>query len=210
MRHIAKYSFFVAILLSAALVVVAVVIAAALNAAPPASISLPLLQFELDVFKAILAGFVVGMLGILIPAVASEAKQRFEQRKESRIAYSEAKTGVDYLKLRLSTATLKEASEIVQAVHFKKHIAELFDDFPEWLKKRFGPKATEELWDERTYQRLFGAREVLESNAGIWDSLAPDERIAKLAKALPTQSELDMCLPSPALAESRREPRSPS
>ena len=190
MQNIAMRSFKAAIGVAVFLVLVAVIVAHTLQASPPPPATLKLLSFELDMFKAILAGFVVGMLGILIPAVATEARQRFEQRKESRTAYSEAKTGIDYLKLRLATMTLAEASIALRNVHFQKHIAELFDDFPEWLKKHYGPTMTPGHWNMLMYKKLFGARQKIEQNANSWDGLSPAERIALLDPVLPTQPDL--------------------
>ncbi|HEV3308731.1 MAG TPA: hypothetical protein VGZ91_19975 [Candidatus Sulfotelmatobacter sp.] len=154
------------------------------------SVDVHLLEFELDMFKTVLAGFVVGMLGILIPALASETRERFTQRKESRIAYSKAKTGIDYLKLRLAAASLADSAAALREAHFYKHQAELFDDFPIWLRKRYGSKMTGDRWDEIMYGRLFCARQVLEENAELWDLLSPGQRIALLDRSLPTKSEI--------------------
>jgi signal transduction histidine kinase len=167
MRNIARNSFKLAIYTTGALMLAATAVTLTLEIARPAGDRLPFLKFELDMFKVILAGFVVGMLGILIPAVSTEARQRLEQRKASRIAYSKAKTGVDYLKLRLAAASLAEAATALQTAHFHKHQA------------------------EQMYRKLFGARKVLEENAEVWDRLSPEVRIALLDCALPTKSELE-------------------
>lgn len=190
MRDIARLSLKIALYATVSLIVVAVAVTITLQMVRPSADRLPFLNFELAMFKAILAGFVVGMLGILIPAVASEARQRFEQRKASRIAYSEAKTGIDYLKLRLAAASLAEAATALQRAHFLKHQAELYDEFPEWLKKRYGVAKTADQWDEEMYGKLFCARQALEQNAEAWDRLSPAQRIALLDRALPTESEI--------------------
>ena len=190
MRNIASRSFKIALYATVALIVAAAGLTLALELLRPGADRLPFLNFELGLFKAILAGFVVSMLGILIPAVASEARQRFEQRKESRIAYSEAKTDVDYLKLRLAASSLAEAAAALQNAHFHKHQAELFDEFPEWLEKRYGADMTALRWDEMMYGRLFCARQALEQNAEAWDRLSPAQRIALLDRALPTTAEI--------------------
>jgi hypothetical protein len=189
MRNIAKLSLKIALYSTAALIVVAVAVTITLQIVRPSSDRLPVLNFELDMFKTILAGFVVGMLGILIPAVASEARQIFEQRKASRVAYSEAKTGIDYLKLHLAAANLPEAAAAVQKVHFLKHQAELYEEFPEWLDKRYGRDKTPEQWDIEMYGKLFCARKALEENADAWDGLSPAQRIALLNLALPTEPD---------------------
>jgi hypothetical protein len=192
MRNIAGLSLKIALYATVSLIVVAIAVTFRLQMVRPDADRLPFLNFELDMFKAILAGFVVGMLGILIPAVASEARQRFEQRKASRVAYSEAKTGVDYLKLRLAAVSLAEAAAALQKAHFLKHQAELYDDFPEWLEKRYDGKKTAKQWDEEMYGKLFCARQALEENAEAWDQLNPAQRIALLDRALPTKSEIEV------------------
>jgi hypothetical protein len=192
MRDIARLSLKIAIYATVSLIVVAVAVTVTLQMVRLGADRLPFLNFELAMFKAILAGFVVGMLGILIPAVASEARQRFDQRKASRIAYSKAKTGVDYLKLRLAAASLAEAATALQRAHFLKHQAELYDEFPEWLKKRHGAAKTADQWDEEMYGKLFCARQALEQNAEAWDRLSPAQRIALLDRALPTKSEIKL------------------
>lgn len=194
MRNIASRSFKVVIYATLGLLLAAAAITVALEWTP-SSVSVArvtVYEFELDMFKTILAGFIVAMLGVLIPAVASEAKERHEQRKESRAAYSEAKTGVDYLKLRLAASDFKDAAAALQSVHYHKHLAQLFDDLPEWIRMRYGEDTTPDDWDIMLYKQLFDARVVLEQNAGSWDDLAPDERIALLDEALPTISLLPL------------------
>src|SRR5216683_3117584 len=80
MRNIASRSFKIALYATVALIVAAAGLTLALELLRPGADRLPFLNFELGLFKAILAGFVVSMLGILIPAVASEARQRSAQR----------------------------------------------------------------------------------------------------------------------------------
>jgi hypothetical protein len=202
MRKTASVSLFVVLCVAAVLIYVAVEITHMLETLQPGADEMDRLDFELDMFKAILAGFVVSMLGILIPAVAIEARDRFEQRKQSRVAYSEAKTSVDYLKIKLSAANLAEAATALQMAHFHKHQAELYDDLPEWLKKRFGYDMTPLMWDEMMYGRLFCARKVVEDNAYRWDRLGPRERIDLLSSALPTKAEIALeklpCWPFPS------------
>lgn len=193
MKDVAKRSFVVAIWLSAVLVFAAIAITVVIEVVRPTSAHLEAHKFELEIFKIVLAGFVVGMLGILIPAVVIEARHRFEQRKESRVAYSAAKTTIDYLKLRLATASLEEATTAVQQAHFNKHLAQLYDDLAEWIKRRYPAKLKmdPDKWDVLMYGRLFAARVVLENHANAWDTLSPAARIKLLDEALPTKSELD-------------------
>ena len=138
-----------------------------------------------DLAKAVLVGFGAALLGILIPAVFAEARYSFERLRDSRTAYSEAKTGVDYLPLRLCTLDLKAAAAFVQRAHVRKHEAELYPELKFHLKKR-GINKTPEQWGDGIYSQLFDVRELLEAHAGEWDSLRPDARLALLREMLKT------------------------
>jgi len=136
-----------------------------------------------DLAKAVLVGFGAALLGILIPAVFAEARYSFERLRDSRTAYSEAKTGIDYLPLRLCTLDLKAAAAFVQRAHVRKHEAELYPELKFHLKKR-GINKTPEQWGDGIYSQLFDVRELLESHAGEWDSLRPMQRLALLREVL--------------------------
>ena len=138
-----------------------------------------------DLAKAVLVGFGAALLGILIPAVFAEARYSFERLRDSRTAYSEAKTGIDYLPLRLCTLDLKAAAAFVQRAHVRKHEAELYPELKFHLKKR-GINKTPEQWGDGIYSQLFDVRELLEAHAGDWDSLRPDARLALLREVLKT------------------------
>jgi len=140
-------------------------------------------KLYVDLAKAVLVGFGAALLGILIPAVFAEARYSFERLRDSRTAYSEAKTGIDYLPLRLCTLDLKAAAAFVQRAHVRKHEAELYTELKFHLKKR-GINKTPEQWGDGIYSQLFDVRELLEAHAGEWDSLGPDARLALLREVL--------------------------
>ena len=140
-------------------------------------------KLYVDLAKAVLVGFGAALLGILIPAVFAEARYSFERLRDSRTAYSEAKTGIDYLPLRLCTLDLKAAAAFVQRAHVRKHEAELYPELKFHLKKR-GIKKTPDQWGDGIYSQLFDVRKLLEAHAGEWDSLGPDARLALLRGVL--------------------------
>src|SRR5580704_4578819 len=140
-------------------------------------------KLYVDLAKAVLVGFGAALLGILIPAVFAEARYSFERLRDSRTAYSEAKTGIDYLPLRLCTLDLKAAAAFVQRAHVRKHEAELYPELKFHLKKR-GINKTPEQWGDGIYSQLFDVRELLETHAGEWDSLRPEARLALLRDVL--------------------------
>ena len=121
-------------------VVAAVVLALEITRIDPARSAL--FKVYADIFKTIVAGVVVALLAVLIPTLVGEARFAFERMKDSRVAYSNAKTGIDYLKLRLSTLNLHDAAALVQHVHFQKHLAELYDELSLHLLRRYKGEKT--------------------------------------------------------------------
>lgn len=198
MLRTAKDTFTVAFCSVAVLLAATIAVIVALHVCPPIADREKLLALQMDLFKTVLVGVIVGGAAILVPATLAEARHRFEQRKESRAAYSEAKTSIDYLKLKLATMSLADAAAALQKAHYYKHMAELFDELPEWLRKRYDESKgmTPLRWDEIMYGRLWNTRRVLEENAARWRYLSPEERIALLDPVLPTESELETGKPS--------------
>jgi hypothetical protein len=148
----------------------------------PVSDRIQYYQLHADLAKAVLVGFGAALLGILIPAVFAEARFSFERLRDSRSAYSEAKTSVDYLPLRLCTLDLKAAAALVQRAHVRKHEAELYPELGLHLKGR-GITQTPDQWGDAPYDRLFIVRTLLEDNASDWDSLSPSARL-KLSRTV--------------------------
>lgn len=139
------------------------------------------IKLYVSIFKAIIIGLGVALAGVLIPAIFAESSEAFARLKESRAFYSKAKTGVDYLPLRLSALPLSEAAALLQEVHFNKHQAELFDELKIHLAKRYDAPSdltNPEHWGDWMYNRLFEMRTVLEKNAKRWDKMSPESRLA--------------------------------
>lgn len=140
-------------------------------------------QLYLDVFKAILVGGFVALASLLIPAVIAQANADFSKLKESRIAYSKAKTGVDYLPIRLCSLDLARAGALLQQVHVHKHQAELYTELAQHLKRRNITESPQE-WGNQLFEKLFACMNVLERNAEDWDTLQPHARLLLLLDAL--------------------------
>jgi hypothetical protein len=155
-------------------------------------------KLHVELAKAVLVGFGTALLGILIPTIFAEARFSFERLKDSRTAYSEAKTGVDYLALRVCTLDLKAAAALVQRTHVKKHEAELFPELRVHLKRR-GIALTPEQWGDALYDRLFTMRTLLEAHSGDWDSLKMDERLAFVRAVLPRRPR-ETLVPGPVVS----------
>ena len=120
---------------------------------------LPFYKLYLDALKAILISGLVALASVLIPAIISQANADFRKLKESRTAYSDAKTGIDYLPLRLSSLSLTEAVAHIQQVHVYKHQAELYEELKDHLSRRHVPEGPEH-WGDAMYDKLFALRQV--------------------------------------------------
>jgi hypothetical protein len=153
-------------------------------------------KLYLDAFKIVVVGGGVALLGILIPAVFAEARHAFEKLKESRIAYSKAKTGVDYLPIELCTQSLDEAASHVKKIHVWKHQAELYEELAGHLKNKpkYGEMPAEErraAWGNDKYDQLYAIRVLLEKHAHEWDKLEPHARLKLLLAVQPSVKEGD-------------------
>jgi hypothetical protein len=193
-RRIARRALRLTIAGAIVLLIIAIGCVALLERARPDPSRVDYYKLYVDIFKIILAGFLVAMLGVLIPAVTAEARYDFERLKASRVAYSRAKTGVDYLKLRIASMKLAEASAQVQEVHFHKHKAELYDELQLHLDRRYPTEMRMDVdkWDEMMYQKLFLIREVLEKEAEHWDGMKPTERIKLISTYLPSEPDVPL------------------
>jgi (4S)-4-hydroxy-5-phosphonooxypentane-2,3-dione isomerase len=139
------------------------------------------LQFFLDAYKAIGIGFLLTLLGTVIPHVLPEARDRLERFKASRIAYSRAKTSVIYLPERLTRLGFNEAMMAVEQAHRKLHLVETY---PEELKKHLHWHPHPDTWIDRNYWELVAIRDVLDCTVDKWSDLGPGQRLRTLRQVL--------------------------
>lgn len=134
-----------------------------------------------DLFQTIVVGFVVALLGIFVPALIGELKYGFDRLQHSRTLYSEAKTGVDYLPLRLCSMDFQEAAALIQQVHVYKHQAELYAELQKHLEKH---EVTPNQWSEIMYRKLSGFRNLLQEYADEWETLGKAKKLELLTDRL--------------------------
>lgn len=77
------------------------------------------MNYYLGIYKTIFVSFLVTLLVALLPQVYTEKKDRFERLKESRLAYSEAKTAVIYLPYKLSEMNYLQGASALEVAHVK-------------------------------------------------------------------------------------------
>ena len=135
------------------------------------------LQLYADVLKTLVAGVFVAVLVVLIPHSLNEAKYRFEQRRESRQAYSEAKTGVVYLPYRLAVLDYGEAIALIEGVHVKKHVAETYDELTDHVQGK-----TVREWSDELFNELQRLKKVVGDDHDVWSRQSPQERLSRLRR----------------------------
>lgn len=121
------------------------------------------LEQYIEVAQVIVVGFFVALVSVIIQFMRPEARDRFERYKESRQAYSRAKTAVLYLPDRVVNSNPAEAFELVEKAHRQLHLAETFADviiskgYLDWF-------ANPKLWILYNYWQIDAVAEVLRSN----------------------------------------------
>ena len=118
------------------------------------------LEQYVGLVQVIAVGIVVTLLSVIIPMTLPEARDRFERYKESRQAYSRAKTAVIYLPDKVSSLDREKAFLLVEDAHRELHLAETFQDviigkgYLKWF-------ANPGLWISYNYWQIFAVAEVL-------------------------------------------------
>lgn len=130
---------------------------------------------------AIGIGFLVTLMGTIIPNLIQEGRDKFERAKESRSAYSQAKISVIYLPGKLAVMSYGKAMSTLEKCHQKLHIAEAYgkelDEYLSW----YGNK---HIWSELIYWKLTIARTILQTHADQWQEKSLSEKTCMIANAL--------------------------
>jgi hypothetical protein len=130
----------------------------------PATNPARLQYFEqyIRVIGIVTAGVTVALLTAILPLILPEARDRYERYKESREAYSRAKTAAIYLPDRVVGTDREKAFDLVQEAHRALHLAETFEDiiiqkgYLDWFDN---PR----LWILYNYWQIVAVAEVLRS-----------------------------------------------
>jgi len=135
------------------------------------TLKLDYLKFALEVYKAIGIGFLITILGALIPHILPEAKYEFDKLKEGREVFSKAKTGIDYLPYRLAELNFKDSMDHLETVHQLKHLAAVYLQDSSQVGE----------WRYKPYYRIVEFRNAVEKRTPSgWDSLTREERLGLL------------------------------
>ncbi len=136
------------------------------------ALRLEYLKFTLEVYKAIGIGFLITLLGALIPNILPEAKYEFDKLKEGREVYSKAKTGIDYLPFRLAQLSFEDGIKHIEAIHQLKHLADPY------IKEM--PQVGQ--WPYDAYATIDSYRKVVVRKPKEWDEITRDQRLEMLLK----------------------------
>jgi len=123
-------------------------------------------RLYVDAYRDIGIGFLVALLGTIIPNLILESRDNLERAKQSRIAYSQAKTSAMYLPGTLAVLDYGKAMAALQEAHRKLHIAETYGKELDEYLKWYGDK---KIWTDQLYWGLTAVRMLLQSRAGEWD-----------------------------------------
>jgi hypothetical protein len=169
------------VLLGAILITIATMILLTIALVSEPQLTLEIKRLYLEAYKAVGVGFLVAVLGVSVPHLLPEARDRFERFKNSRVAYSDAKTAVIYLPETLSALTFAPAVAAVQHAHRKLHLAETYSELQTHL---IGWHPHPETWVDRNYWELMAIRRALRTNVNSWDGLSPRTRLEILDSVL--------------------------
>ena len=139
-------------------------------------LKLKYMEYFIGIYKTIFVSFLVTLLVALLPQVYSEKKDRFEQLKESRRAYSEAKTAVIYLPYKLSEMDYLSSASALEAAHVKLHMALTYPELEIHLS-RLGHTETPEEWGEKVYDKLVAMKEIIKDKSKEWDEMKRSARL---------------------------------
>jgi hypothetical protein len=152
------------------------------NSKPPTDKTLQTLRLKyLEQLTKFMQLIVIAFVSAIIPNLISQARDQFEQYKESRLAYSKAKTAVLYLPDRVvNVDDRKKAFLLVEETHRELHVAETFKDmiiskgYLSWFNNP-------ELWITYNYWQIVAVAEVLRECEIDWS--VPENK-NKLRKTL--------------------------
>jgi hypothetical protein len=169
------------VLIGAVLVTVAIMVFLSFALGSEPALTLEIKRLYLEAYKAVGVGFLVAVLGVSVPQLLPEARDRFERFKNSRVAYSEAKTAVIYLPETVSELTFAPAVAAVQDAHRKLHLAETYSELQTHL---IGWHPHPETWVDRNYWELMAIRRALRTSVNTWDHLTSRNRLQIIDSAL--------------------------
>ncbi len=135
---------------------------------PDENLRIQYLEQYVGVVQIIAIGIVVTLVSVIIPLMLPELRDRFERYKESRLAYSRAKTAVLYLPDRVINTDEDKVFQLVEEAHRQLHFAETFEDmiidkgYLKWFKNP-------SLWIPYNYWQIVAVAEVLRSSKIDWN-----------------------------------------
>lgn len=150
------------------------------------SVKVQYLEQYVAVLQILAVGVLAAIVTVIIPLLIPEARDRFERYKESRLAYSRAKTAVIYLPDRVvNAADMKEATKLVEKAHRELHFAETFEKviisrgYLEWF-------ANPNLWVLYNYWQIAAIAEVLRRSgrSALEDKGLMRERLSETLKVV--------------------------
>ncbi|MFD1615875.1 hypothetical protein [Gelatiniphilus marinus] len=113
-------------------------------------------KFQFDVLQTIIVGFLIAIIGLIVPQLLARAKYNFEFLKEGKKLFSEVKTGIDYLPYKIPFLNFNEALTLIENLHQKKHLVDLYEDDK-------GRKYKDYFNQYKAYEKLTEIRELIKT-----------------------------------------------
>lgn len=136
----------------------------------------------LDYYRFVGFGFIIALLGVMVPHLLADEKYRNQRFKESKGYYSEAKTEIIYLKEEIAQLDYIDAIKKVKEVHQRLHHAETY---PNELKQHLQWLSPyQDTWVDRNYWQITLIRKMLNKNIEKWNGQKQVEKEQKIQKVL--------------------------
>ena len=136
-------------------------------------------KFMFDVLQTIIVGFLIAIVGLIVPQLLARTKYNFEFLKEGKELYSEVKTGIDYLPYKIPFLNFKESLSLIEEIHQKKHLTDLYDD-------KNGESYWKILEEYKAYEKLTKVRDLIKTEQfnGIESQVKKMEKIENLLEEI--------------------------
>lgn len=132
----------------------------------------------LDFVKNVLIGFLIAVLGILIPQMIPFKRFDLEVSKKAKEIYSEAKTEMECFAYKFQYMDdVNKILQFLQEVQQKKHLADVYHEYLPNVNPE-GKYPAQRIWpkDLKPYNRITNIRNIVQENSSDWKELSPDKR----------------------------------
>lgn len=136
----------------------------------------------LEYYRYVGFGFIIALLGILIPHLLANEQYKNQQFKESKLHYSKAKTEIIYLREEIAQLNYIDAIKKIKEVHQQLHLAETYPK--ELIQHLQWIHPYQHTWVDRNYWEITLIRKMLNKRIENWNNLTIIEREQEIQDVL--------------------------